>query len=1082
MLKLNNNRAGLSLLVLGLSSYLLNAQTLSVHPQAIPFPNQAINSTSSAYGVTILNNQTTTLNISSIQASAPFAETNNCGSSLTPGQSCTVNVTFSPTAKQYYSSTLAITDNFSNSPQTVALTGNGIIAVTISPTQILFPNQAVNSTSSTHPVTLTNNQVTPLAISSIQAGAPFAESNNCGSSVAAGQSCTLTVTFSPTAVKYYSSALTISDNAPSSPQTIAVTGNGIVPVTFAPKEILFPNQGVESTSSPYTITLTNAQPTALSISSIQTTAPFAQTNNCGASLAANQSCTVTVTFSPTSVKYYSSSVTIVDDANTSPQTIPVTGNGITPVKYTPPVGGYYFVNQIVSTSSTPQTVTITNEQPSALTFSSMASSSDYPFTTNCGDGHGGGTLAAGSSCTVQVSFDPQALGKRTTNLVIAENAYGSPITIPLQGTGISGTQSPTVEVTPAAPCLLPSGSQQFTANVVDMTNTSVYWYVDAIRNGNSTVGTISTSGLYTAPPYTGSHVIKDVSQVSSSVSGQATVLVSETPTFEIYPFVASIPTGGQQTFQAQICTVPDSGPVTFTVDNIPGGNSTVGTVSSTGVYSAPAVAGKHTVRVTDSTLNHTSGGVVTVFSTITADFGSRTYINYPVPANLFGTARGESIHNVSDRNLLTAGGLTESRLSAQIPVVYATQTPDWTKVDPIIAAIQAAGQHAMLQMTESPTWLQPTTGTCKGNVYAAPTDVNQWAQIAAAYVAHMDSAFPGVVQDYEIWNEPNATGICATSHLDSYMAIYAAAAPAMKAQAGQDGQTIHVGGPVISGYSSVWLSTLLTTASTAPYVDFVSYHQYIYGSTELPAQWDTYTGNPSVYEETQDPSIGATAIYNKVLAQTAAGKQPGGAQTPIYVTEFNTNWAFLADCCRNSPTYAPVWNALYTTDMLNSVYNGSLNMPTKLLYFAGQAYPYFCMIGVEDSNMDCLYSTGATPVPYPQYYPYQLIAGSDYLGLSAGGYMAKSISTPTGGGGLATTAFYTSTQDAIVITNPTATSYSQISVTLANPGFSTSQGTLYTIENGSQINSTPVSFSAQGGNLTTTIEVPPYSVQAISVK
>ena len=89
------------------------------------------------------------------------------------------------------------------------------------------------------------------------------------------------------------------------------------------------------------------------------------------------------------------------------------------------------------------------------------------------------------------------------------------------------------------------------------------------------------------------------------------------------------------------------------------------------------------------------------------------------------------------------------------------------------------------------------------------------------------------------------------------------------------------------------------------------------------------------------------------------------------------------------------------------------------------------------------------PLPYPQYYAYQLFSSPSYLGLSGGGYMAKSISTPTGGGGLATTAFYTSTQDSIVIINPTSTSYPQITVTFANPGFSDAQGTLYQIQNGS---------------------------------
>ena len=168
--------------------------------------------------------------------------------------------------------------------------------------------------------------------------------------------------------------------------------------------------------------------------------------------------------------------------------------------------------------------------------------------------------------------------------------------------------------------------------------------------------------------------------------------------------------------------------------------------------------------------------------------------------------------------------------------------------------------------------------------------------------------------------------------------------------------------------------------------------------------------------------------------------------------------------------------------MLDSIYNGAAHVPNKLTYFAGSAYPWFCMIGVRDTNMDCLYSAGATPVPYPQYYAYQLFASPSYLGLSAGGYMAKSISTPTGGGGLATTAFYTAAQDAIVISNPTPTAYSQISVTFANPGFASTQGTLYTVVNGSQISSSTISFSSSGTNRTTTIDLPPYSVQAISLK
>ena len=845
----------------------------------------------------------------------------------------------------------------------------------------------------------------------------------------------------------------------------------------------FPNTTIGTASAPLTVTIDNNQTGTLTISGMQITAPFAQTNNCGSTLAPNQTCIVSVTFSPTTVKYYSSSLTITDSSGNSPHVISLTGNGVkSTVSYTPAVGGIYFYNQIVNTPSTPQPVTLKNIGSTSLTFSSFSSTADYPFANGCGDGHGGGTLAAGASCTVQVTFNPLALGSRPGSLTIAESASSSPIVIPFQGTGISGTPGASVAVTPTAPCTLPSGTEQFGSIVTGESNTAVNWLVDNVAGGNSTVGTITTSGLYTAPPYTGTHVIKAVSQASSSVYGVSTLTVSSTPTFEIYPFVASIPVNGQQTFQAQECLVPDSN-VSFTVDNIAGGNSSVGTVSSSGVYTAPPTAGKHTVRVTDSTLNHTSGGVVTAFTSITADFNSRANTTAPIPAGMLGYGRGESIHDNSDRELLTQAGLTEARLSGMITLVYASQTPDWTKIDPLIASIQSTGQHALLQLNQSPAWLQPTSGKCANSSFAAPTNVTSWAQIASSYVAHMDSAFPGVVQDYEIWNEPNATGMCATvNQINTYLSIYAAAAPAMKAQAAQDGATIRVGGPVISGYSQLWISSLLTNASTAPYVDFVSYHQYIYGQSQLEAQWDTYTGIPSLYEMTQDPSTGAFANYNKTLAQVALGKQPGGASTPVYVSEFNSNWAFLKDCCRSDSTYAPLFNSLYVTDMLNSVYNGSARVPTKLIYFAGNAYPYFCLIGVPDSNMDCLYSAGATPVPYPQYYAYQLFASPSYLDLSDGGYMAKSISAPSGGGGLATTAFYTSGEDSMVITNPTSTSYPQITVTFANPGFSDTQGTLYQIQNGSEISSTPISFSSQGTSRTTTIAVPPYSVQAITFK
>jgi hypothetical protein len=346
----------------------------------------------------------------------------------------------------------------------------------------------------------------------------------------------------------------------------------------------------------------------------------------------------------------------------------------------------------------------------------------------------------------------------------------------------------------------------------------------------------------------------------------------------------------------------------------------------------------------------------------------------------------------------------------------------------------------------------------------------------------MDAAFPGFVRDYEIWNEPNSSGLCSGNRLNSYLSIYGAAAPLMKQQAATDGATIRIGGPVLSGFSALWLTNLLTNTSTAPYVDFISYHQYLFGTKSLQVKWDTYNGNNSVYQLTQDPSVGPAAVFNKVYAQAKAGKQPLGANTPIYVTEFNTNFAFFKDCCRNDPTFAPVWNALYVTDLLNNVYSAITTEPSELVYFASSAYPYFCLVGTLDQNLDCNYSEGSTPQPYPQYYAFQLLASPNYLGLVSGGFMAKSIAPSTGAGGIAVTAFYNASQDAVYIVNPTATSYSQIPVSLQNLGFATPNATLYRIVNGASISSTSLPLTTQGANFGAAIDIPAYSVQAISVK
>ncbi len=644
------------------------------------------------------------------------------------------------------------------------------------------------------------------------------------------------------------------------------------------------------------------------------------------------------------------------------------------------------------------------------------------------------------------------------------------------------TPTPTgsITVAPLKPCVMPSAKQQFTATLTNITGTGVDWSVDTVSGGNSTVGTISTAGLYTAPSAAGQHTIGATSQSDHSASASTAITVSASAQFSVSPNTATVLASSEQSFQSQICGNPGSN-VTWTVDGVAGGNSSVGTISADGVYTAPNSAGTHTIKATDSAQN-TSEASITVAPGFAIDFGSRSSTQYPIPAGILGVNHVDwwYVNGVPER--IAQAGFTLSRTYATIPQVYATRQPDWTVIDPQIAKLKAAGFHVLLQLSFTPAWLQPTPNTCTPDLTKAPpADVNAWAEIAKAYVAHMDQKFPGVVTDYEIWNEPDSGGMCGTSDkLNSYLALYAAAAPLIKQQAAADGATVRVGGPAASSMNTQWFQTLLSNSSTAPYVDFVSYHQYITGNTNLNAAWDVDAGSGSLYSLTKDPAIGGAATYASAAQIVAAGNQPHASTTPIYIDEFNTNWVFQPDCCRNDATYAPVWNALYVGDVLNTVYSGTGQVPGQLTYYAAVSLPYFCLLGDWNADMDCSHNSGA-PQPYPQYYAYQLMASADYLGMNAGRYMAPSVTYAGSGDGLQVTAFSTAKQDSILIVNPTSASYSHL-ISIRNSGLTSPAATLYQVLNGKSIGKNSLTLTSSGTASNATVTIPPYSVLGISLQ
>jgi hypothetical protein len=209
---------------------------------------------------------------------------------------------------------------------------NGIApVVSLSQTSLAFDIQLVGTTSKAQSVMLTNTGAATLNISGIIASDDFLQRNNCGSSLPAGESCTIRVAFSPSDKGVRSGAVTVTDDAANSPQIIALTGTGTV-VQLSPPNLNFGNQSVGTISPPRTVTLTNTGSTPLNIRGVgivgSNFGDFVETTTCGSSVPANSSCTIDVRFAPTATGRRGASIKVRDDGGGGAQAVALRGAGI----------------------------------------------------------------------------------------------------------------------------------------------------------------------------------------------------------------------------------------------------------------------------------------------------------------------------------------------------------------------------------------------------------------------------------------------------------------------------------------------------------------------------------------------------------------------------------------------------------------------------------------------------------------------------------------------------------------------------------------------------------------------------------
>lgn len=402
-------------------------------PTAVDFGDHPLGDSIPAQNVVFKNTSGSTAPVSiALSGANVFSQTNTCSSSLADGASCTVSIAFKPTAVGAQAATLTFTVPNSTTLVPISGTAHLVPSFNISPSSLSFSYQKETTTSAAQQITVTNPSQHGV-VPTISATGPFAQTNNCGTLLAAAASCTIAVTFTPLSPGTQSGTVQIVDQFN---QTIGATLNGIGyatgPVaTITPLSLAFGNQVVNTTSATQKVSLQNTGDIPLTMQSVTAGTGFQETNTCG-TVAPGAGCAITVTFSPTAIGQQTSVLAITDNAADSPQAIQLTGAGIAPpveqLQVTPV--SLIFGSQFLGSSSLPQTVTLQNTGTLPVSIQSITTANPFGVVNACGS-----TLTPGSYCSIGVFFEPSTTGTQVGTLTITDDAPGSPQTVQLDGTG-----------------------------------------------------------------------------------------------------------------------------------------------------------------------------------------------------------------------------------------------------------------------------------------------------------------------------------------------------------------------------------------------------------------------------------------------------------------------------------------------------------------------------------------------------------------------------------------------------------------------------------------------------------------------
>jgi hypothetical protein len=316
-------------------------------------------------------------------------------------------------------------------------------AITLSSTSLTFAAQAVATQSIPQTITVTSSGNQPVTFGTPVIAGDFAETDTCaGQTLATGATCTVKVSFAPTQTGARSGQLTIYANIPGGQATISLSGTGTAAaaVVLTPLTLSFPATLVNQTAASQIITVANTGANPATLSTPTITGDFSiAASTCGATLAPQTACSLSISFTPTVGGTRTGVLTVTDSAGT--QSARLTGTGNAPATDTLAPGSLTFAQQAIGTTSAAQQLTLTNAGDVALTLIAVsASPGDFSATNSCG-----ASLNPHSTCAVSVAFVPTAIGTRMAAVTVTDQFRSQ--TVALSGTGVA---PPGVSLSPAS--------------------------------------------------------------------------------------------------------------------------------------------------------------------------------------------------------------------------------------------------------------------------------------------------------------------------------------------------------------------------------------------------------------------------------------------------------------------------------------------------------------------------------------------------------------------------------------------------------------------------------------------------------